>query len=381
MPTWVQTLGYPMLLYFFLFTGLIKGIFPFPLDLTLVLMVILCVMLIHKRKSFEGKWNFPFVSILGTIVCLFLIRLYPNFSEFGLQKTSKFLTLGVTAFYSGYYLFRNKHLYSKFISSLWISSLLFTPVLLFKTYSVPIEETRFHGIGSGGYQLTGTILMLGCFAAIQQERYFVAGTLFFAMTLTGSVGPFSVAALSLITLYIFRRQFRRAVSRGFLVSILLTVTFTLFQSVPYSMERAYLKGVGLQPQLVSQETSDGIVSQETSDGTRLGLFLRALNLFLENPWLGIGTGNFVDGVYSYPHNFLLEFGSEFGISGLLIALVLIFYIFKNLRGTDDSFVWCATLAFLTTLMFSGFFGERTFLFTLGILSADSRMRSVDDLKR
>jgi O-antigen ligase len=360
--------------------------------------------ILHQRESFKIRWKVPFVPILIVIAMLFLVRLYPNYSGFGFEKTGKFLLLGIPAFYFGFYTMWNRQLYSTFLSLLWVSSIFFTPFLLYMTLYTPVGETQFHWIGNSGYQMTGVILMLGCFAAVKQKRPFVVGTLLFAVTLTGSVSSFSVGALSMITLYIRQRECRRTLARGLVVVLTLTSVYTSLSSIPYSIGRAYLKSRGLISQ-ISQNLSSGrneigpvgneigpvgneigpvgneigpVGNVINSEGSRLDLFLGGLSVFSDNVWIGAGTGNFKDGVYNYPHNLIIEFASEFGLFGLLIVLFLILRIFRALIRTTDPFVWCLTVASLSISMFSGFFGERIFLFALGILSANTFFRSKNE---
>lgn len=84
--------------------------------------------------------------------------------------------------------------------------------------------------------------------------------------------------------------------------------------------------------------------------TTYGLFFKGLHSFYIS---GFGIGGTTNGIYSstiekYPHNFILEFWSEFGLIGLIFSTYIlslsVFSFFKLLRDSDN--FWRISILFL-----------------------------------
>jgi len=80
-------------------------------------------------------------------------------------------------------------------------------------------------------------------------------------------------------------------------------------------------------------------------GTRNDLMALGVKMFSEHPFFGVGIQGFRflspnPITYNYPHNLILELGSELGLlaaaSFLAIAICAFLEIWKQLRNPDDS---------------------------------------------
>jgi O-antigen ligase len=81
-----------------------------------------------------------------------------------------------------------------------------------------------------------------------------------------------------------------------------------------------------------------------SRAERITIYLRGLSIFMENPLMGVGLGNFSiaegakhRGRWKAAHNVYIEIACELGICGLLIFVGLLFFTLKNLRHMQKLF--------------------------------------------
>lgn len=79
----------------------------------------------------------------------------------------------------------------------------------------------------------------------------------------------------------------------------------------------------------------------TSPAGRIEVWKRGLQFVIENPITGVGIGNFttaeglshkdVGGKWSTAHNSFIQIGGELGVGGLILFILLFYYLFKSLR--------------------------------------------------
>ncbi len=117
---------------------------------------------------------------------------------------------------------------------------------------------------------------------------------------------------------------------------------------------------------------------------RILLIDLAIDDFLAEPILGVGTGNSSGGV-GYPHNSIIEVAAELGLVGVSIFLLLqavvavtAYRTIKKTKGTPDE--WIMTTAFAIYLFafiesqFSGYMGGDMLLYTsIGLVGVVSQL--------
>jgi len=117
---------------------------------------------------------------------------------------------------------------------------------------------------------------------------------------------------------------------------------------------------------------------------RIMLIDMAINDFLAEPILGVGTGNSSGGV-GYPHNSIIEVAAELGLVGVAIFLLLqgvvavtAYKTIRRTKGTSDE--WIMTTAFAIYLFafiesqFSGYMGGDMLLYvSIGLVGVVSEL--------
>ncbi|WP_180005740.1 O-antigen ligase [Acinetobacter sp. YH12237] len=128
----------------------------------------------------------------------------------------------------------------------------------------------------------------------------------------------------------------------------------------------YLKSSNLTINSIARGDSSG----------RFELWNYGFNRFLEKPFFGYGGGNFsLDSkIYlSSPHNFIIQFISEWGLGGIglvILVLYLYWYLFKNLKKLNP-FIFLCSISILIDGLFSGLFilpmSQMNFMLVIGLL--------------
>ncbi len=105
-------------------------------------------------------------------------------------------------------------------------------------------------------------------------------------------------------------------------------------------------------------------SKDQSTQERLRIYMDSFSLIFKNPVLGVGTDGFQYHSFgSYPHNIILEFLTNYGIAGLILALYLmVIILFISLKTWSRSNK--NLLLKIIASIFVFFFTETMFSFTL-----------------
>jgi O-antigen ligase len=175
----------------------------------------------------------------------------------------------------------------------------------------------------------------------------------FVMSRTGS----RIALLGLITIsiyYILRSKHKILVAMG-----ILAVGAYLWLSMPAVYQSRYLT--------VESYAEGGKLDE--SNKFRLHLWASGFQIFIHNPIIGVGAGQFstaygmgyvthVHGAWMNPHNLLLQVGCEMGILGLFAFGSFITQIAKAIRSVkdvvgDDNNNICYHVAISTEVMYVG----------------------------
>ncbi|MDI3479938.1 MAG: hypothetical protein PWQ14_1084 [Rikenellaceae bacterium] len=116
------------------------------------------------------------------------------------------------------------------------------------------------------------------------------------------------------------------------------------------------------------------ITRDLSTLERINLYKYALNEFIRHPVLGIGT----NGLITYPHNIFLEIGAENGIIGLLLFLLLVFYVIKLIKkyNYNNKLIKQLMIYSLIGNMFSFSYVINKYLyFSLGLFFADLYLKN------
>ena len=147
------------------------------------------------------------------------------------------------------------------------------------------------------------------------------------------------------------------------------VVFALF--ISYAMNNARLATSFQEIPLAFIDSSDLSVTDDdvareevSSIIVRLVAFAESIEILQENPFFGIGPGQWPNKTQmqsiDYPHNSLLEIWTEYGIFVLAIFLYLVWLVIKNiLKG--NVYGYLALFCFFTTLTSGGARDLRFFL--------------------
>jgi O-antigen ligase len=116
------------------------------------------------------------------------------------------------------------------------------------------------------------------------------------------------------------------------------------------------------------------ITKDLSTIERINLYKDAINEFISHPFTGIGT----NGLYVYPHNIFLEIGAENGIIGLVLFLLLVFYVIKLIKkyNYNNTLIKQLMIYSLIGNMFSFSYVINKYLyFSLGLFFADLYLKN------
>ncbi len=136
-------------------------------------------------------------------------------------------------------------------------------------------------------------------------------------------------------------------------------------------------------------TRFSISLNEQAIGLRAFYNQTALSIIGDQPWLGIGLGNFVwqiretlhllaGWLHQPAHNLYLLIASELGLIGLVVFLIFIFRLLKEVKSREY-FGWFIVLSFLLIGLFDHFFwtlqqGQLIFWLVLGLVAGENEIR-------
>lgn len=199
---------------------------------------------------------------------------------------------------------------------------------------------------------------------------------------SGARGPLISFVVALLFYIAWLGELRPRVKFGVLggLSALLITAFSL---IPDRTSYFYQA-------LFNPEISPTLDPSANSIQERLMFIEMAIKEFLENPVIGVGTGNSVGGI-GYPHNVWIEVAAEFGILGLLIFIALCVVVVRTavknlhnpLRGQTD---WLMNLSFAIFIfafveaLFSAYMGgDILFYGSMGMISVVSKLYEQEEL--
>lgn len=116
------------------------------------------------------------------------------------------------------------------------------------------------------------------------------------------------------------------------------------------------------------------ITKDLSTIGRIYLYKYALNEFVKQPVIGIGT----NALYAYPHNIFLEVIAENGIIGLLIFLLLIIFVVRLMKKYNYENILIKQLivySFLGNMFSFSYAINRYLYFSLGLFFVDLYLKN------
>jgi len=387
----------------FLIAGLYKGyirsinILPNFFDLTVFFGLIVGISIIFnilkngiKIPKISSKIFIPYFIL---IIIMLGSLLYTQAPIYGKDKFIRFVTITTMSMFAPLFLFKDREDLHRFF---------YTLILISSTMAVDsivnnLGIFRFHEVFYSNYISLGRINLLVCvmiifyFIRISENITTKFGwSILFLINIFGAfsdVGRMPIIAFigtllflaifSLISLLIERSpKAKKTLKTIFCILLIVLLIFIFFHN--------QFSNLIMRMALLTQGGGKSFLA-------RLDLFKLSFKAFYENPILGLGVGGFSTyciGVDQrlYPHNMILEIGSELGIFGLtsyffLLAFCLTYFLTLRKKYTKKGkyyFLLITILAafifmFLNTMISGDVNDNRLFFVWFGIIYSIGRI--------
>lgn len=302
----------------------VKGTFVFshsPVDITLVAALgVLASVLVQVGRPGHRYSNAAVITIATLVTALTIGLLRAPLNYYADSKRFDVLVVVPVCLIGGMMI-----LDSRTARRLWLAgSLVYGPVVIGLALldPSPYAYGRLWPDGSStiavGRAAGATLVIAWCLILARRKRWLMAAmcpVLVGGLVLSESRGPMAAALVAMAVVSLLRVN---QASRGGLVGI------------------AGVMVVALTALAVKPERFTSIT--DASASIRFKLWELTLSLTASNPVVGIGWGNLYEhqdpdevlatGAVQYPHNVLLEIGSEVGLIGLLVLLFALAFAFR-----------------------------------------------------
>ncbi|PPC89516.1 MAG: hypothetical protein CTY34_11165 [Methylobacter sp.] len=219
------------------------------------------------------------------------------------------------------------------------------------------------------------VLLITCLFAIpvvsRPYRIILTLSTGIGVALTFTRGSFVIGFLLFILLCATRKMPRLALVFPTLLLLFLPVLVANFNDYLLSREDLIFNVDDLLSRLDFFQT---YVVNDVSALERFEVMNAALNLFFQNPLLGAGVGYTTLWPYRVgPHNQLLVLAAEYGVSGILLWLLLAVMLWKGRYFKDRAFQHMACFIFIGLSMFTHNILELAYwLLSISLLSRPSQ---------
>lgn len=303
-------------------------------------------------RGLWDAWSQCVAHIFGTLLCLYVLY---N-AQFKIKINTSLVVFLFFITYLFFNTFTSKNLYSSFNEFLNYFNYLvvfFVALQFSPEDSKRLKKTTFYI----GFFLSGIFLM--------QKLFLETNKLWATLPKQNILSAILVISFFITIELLINEKFKRVYLTG-LVSILIA----LFLSKTVSVMLGFLAGVCFllaKTRFISEKKiyhitvlvfllGAMVVSlpklSEPDVINRYFWWIAAFRMFLENPLVGVGVGNFeryitqynfTDFHSMYAHNFYLQTLAETGLVGLLLFLILVFFI---LRDLNNDFIFASVLYLL-----------------------------------
>lgn len=297
----------------------------------------------------------------------------------------------VIAPYIGVRIISSKAIIDRFLSYIGLMSIIMIAPSFYELWINPLYQDYgrfsiyiFEDKGDNPIQFGiayALLLIITIFRIARQNRINLTSVVIlipaaFLLIRSGARGP----VISLIVTFFIYILWLTNISRKIKLSIVaggLVLLGFAYSLMPEATVRFY-------EVLFDPTVSPTLNSNANSIQERILLIDMAIDDFLAEPILGVGTGNSSGGI-GYPHNSTIEVAAELGLVGISIFLVLqvvvvvtAYRAIKRTKGTADE--WIVTTAFSIYLFafiesqFSGYMGGDMLLFvSIGLVAVVSQL--------
>ena len=332
----------------FLTTNIVKGFlmlkFSFfrVVDYTVLCAVITLIAMVYSFVKSGGRLkdiiSIPLVVYLLLATILLLATTYTSAPNYGLQKSSRFATLGLIAFLAPIVFTRSVKDIKQLIWLLFFIGIALSVTMVISPYEAVLRSGSQMGKaafleanpGATAIQIGVTSIIAFIFAIMAHTspplRIVSLGlipSLITVMITTGGRGPFAGLMLTfLAVIFICRKGISKAWFPAIVSAILIigAVSFTkLPETVTWRIANMFRGGYEFKEAAYA----------------RTERFVWTAARSLERPILGHGTGAFVvdrggeDVGGDYPHNLILELMYEEGLVGVVIGCLFLWLIFRR----------------------------------------------------
>lgn len=402
----------PLTCILFLFSGLYKGIFQSPIDLTLLFGLILVVFVIAEywsEKFYISNWILIYVAL----ELYLFVRLFPGISHEGLRRLADATVFGIPAILAGVAIGRDErkqdHLLRLFI---WLGMPVAIYVICSAIYFDPYDFSVF---GSGGYQLTGLFLAVAVVCSFVLHKPAAFAIAFLGLMVTGHISGNFFVVVALLGAVIAQKIAWKNILRCAACTLIAIITYTSFVAPPLILSRIIWKASGTivgsyssgNTPISRLEAGQLLVSKggfagkllggaiagmpeaapkldtavNADAGDRLVIYRSAVKTFLEHPIFGAGYGAVsYDGVYTTAHNSILELAAESGLVGAMMGVfILVSALHDAWRGASvnqsraSAFALGYLVLMVATSMVSGVWGTRLLCFGFGLAMASNTL--------
>lgn len=313
----------------FLYAGFFKEAIPFPVDLTIFLMLL--SILLATKELINGKAiprvrseaAFFYISIAVWVGISILYSVNP----FAYDKGLRFIVITGWSFLGVLLIIKDTNSLKRFfLGFIWLG--IITSIFAIKQYitgdrvgSVMVFGSDYLALG----RVVGTAaVILFCNLLLKKmslfERVFGYAVLLLmltAMVVSGGRGPLLFLLLIFFIIIIFNIK----LSKGFifLAAIISSVIYTISKTNLLIFQTLVIR---INHALYEIGGGDSISG-------RMDRFDKAIQMFGDSPIIGYGISSFTQ-IYNngrsieYPHNIFLELASELGLIGLILFLSMFF---------------------------------------------------------
>ena len=320
---------------------------------------------IKLRRAYLGQsWFWPVLFLIALPWLWLLFTPDPGVFGFGFAKKTHYWLYGLAVAAIPFGIYSPQRLIQAFLLGLAINAL----VAIMQLIGIfPVMNELAYGLGLG-YSTMAAYLVLGMLMASYYFRetterrtqillgFLMAGYFFHLIILKGRVGFLTFLVLSP---FIIRNLLRRF--SIFKVALACAVLVGLMSLSPVVRDRASVSVMQLKQHLnADPESAWGKAFNPQED--KLYMWRGAIQIFLENPIWGVGTGGYPivlhekgnpDWPYvAHPHNNFLYMAVSFGLIGIFGLVWFFWEMIRNAWGEKDTplgyFVLSTALVILVT---------------------------------